>query len=994
MDRTPHQRGRNLSPIGAAPQVPYHRITGDNHLRDTLELACGILDRYKRERRLITPEEKALLHRINEFTGLPVLPTEELAHSPEGSRRVSVEDEDRDNVSRVRNIIKNIKRVAELGTVYKQVMNTRDDLDSITQFSLACAKLTKDKEELSQLIAGTVQSICDRTLKKDVVVFLNTTNAELLENPITGEYIEPHGSSIIAQCWSSKTVVKEGNKTAMPLISEGTCVGVVGIQGEVQEDRVGIVEAHHSIAAMSVRNLDLLEDLKWQAGKAEAMLQMANRLSRDNLDEKVLSASIIETAKQLTEADRGTIFLVKGEALHAYFQDGRSVIMGIDTGIAGHVAKTGEIVNIRSAYADPRFNAAVDKATGYHTETILCMPVYYEGAIVAVAQLINKMPYKETSGRLVQQYFNTRDEELFATFSTFVGVSLRNCRINAGLIQEKQKSQAILDVVTLLSNTDIRDVNAIVSHVMLGARKLLNADRASLFLVDKERNELYSEVADSTGGQQIRFPSGRGIAGSVAATGQPQNIRDAYADDRFNRDIDKQLGYRTYSILCEPIALNGEVLAVAQLVNKLENDEVSLFSEDDEATFRTFALFAGISISNSHLLQFAVRAGQEAMALNNVREHGPRGSPRTDDIAHQLIQPEEREKLDEPDLIPSTVDITSNKFSLLGLREASGPKRGLDAAAAVAVNLIWSTGLPEEFGCTREVLANFVLQCRRRYRTVPYHNFYHAVDVCQTVYTFLYTGGAKEYLTHLEVYVLLITALVHDLDHMGVNNSFHLKTDSPLGILSSASGNNSVLEVHHCNLAIEILDDLNANVFGGIADRAHAYKAMIDAVLATDMARHVEIMNNFGGACDLGFDKDNSEHRTLLMQMVLKAADISNVTKPFNLSRQWAMNVTEEFYQQGDKEKAKGVEVLPMFDRSQNNELAKGQIGFINFVAFRFFSTIVTKLLSGMQWTTDTISDNKDKWQAILDGGSPMASISTNVNVKSTPKESRTNSIS
>ena len=200
--------------------------------------------------------------------------------------------------------------------------------------------------------------------------------------------------------------------------------------------------------------------------------------------------------------------------------------------------------------------------------------------------------------------------------------------------------------------------------------------------------------------------------------------------------------------------------------------------------------------------------------------------------------------------------------------------------------------------------------------------------------------------------------------------------------------------MHHCNLAIEILDDLNANVFGGIADRAHAYKAMIDAVLATDMARHVEIMNNFGGACDLGFDKDNSEHRTLLMQMVLKAADISNVTKPFNLSRQWAMNVTEEFYQQGDKEKAKGVEVLPMFDRSQNNELAKGQIGFINFVAFRFFSTIVTKLLSGMQWTTDTISDNKDKWQAILDGGSPMASISTNVNVKSTPKESRTNSIS
>lgn len=477
MDRTPH-RGRNLSPIGAPSPGPYHRISGDNHLRDTLELACNILDRYKREKRQITPEERAFLLRVNEFTGLPALPPAEEVQSDvamDGSRRLSVEEIDEDNVSRVRSIIKNIKRVSELGTVYKQVMNTRDDLDSISQFSLACAKLTKDRQELARLIATTIQTISDRSMKKEVVVFFTMTNADLLENPLTGEYIEKGGTSIIAKCWSSSEVVKDGSKTAMPLVSEGVCVGVIGIQGEVEEERASIVDAHSSIAAMSVRNLDLLEDLKWQASKAEAMLQMANRLSRDNLDEKVLSSSIIETAKQLTEADRGTIFLVKGDALHAYFQDGRSVVMGIDTGIAGHVAKTGETVNIRNAYADPRFNSAVDKATGYRTETILCMPVYYEGAIVAVAQLINKQPHKETSGRLVQQYFGSRDEELFSTFSTFVGVSLRNCRINAGLLQEKQKSQAILEVVTLLSNTDIRDVNAIVSHVMLGARKLLSA---------------------------------------------------------------------------------------------------------------------------------------------------------------------------------------------------------------------------------------------------------------------------------------------------------------------------------------------------------------------------------------------------------------------------------------------------------------------------------------------------------------------------------------
>lgn len=114
--------------------------------------------------------------------------------------------------------------------------------------------------------------------------------------------------------------------------------------------------------------------------------------------------------------------------------------------------------------------------------------------------------------------FGKRDEELFQTFSTFAAASLRNCRINDNLLNEKKKGDAILDVVTLLSNTDIRDVDSIVSHVLHGAKKLLSADRSSLFLLDKERNELYSRMADSVTGDEIRFPCGQGIAGTVAAS--------------------------------------------------------------------------------------------------------------------------------------------------------------------------------------------------------------------------------------------------------------------------------------------------------------------------------------------------------------------------------------------------------------------------------------------------------------------------------------------
>ncbi|RNF15303.1 cAMP phosphodiesterase [Trypanosoma conorhini] len=312
------------------------------------------------------------------------------------------------------------------------------------------------------------------------------------------------------------------------------------------------------------------------------------------------------------------------------------------------------------------------------------------------------------------------------------------------------------------------------------------------------------------------------------------------------------------------------------------------------------------------------------------------------------------------------LDITSVEFDLFYVRE--NMEEPLDAAAAVAYRLILGTGLPQKFRCRDDTLLNFILQCRKKYRSVPYHNFYHVVDVCQTMYTFLYNGAACEKLTELDCFVLLVTALVHDLDHMGLNNSFYLKTESPLGILSSASGNTSVLEVHHCNLAVEILSDPDSDVFEGLesADRALAYRAMIDCVLATDMARHNELLNLFLESMEKPYSIEDTGARQMVMDVIMKAGDVSNVTKPFDISRLWAMAVTEEFYRQGDMEKEKGVEVLPMFDRSKNTELAKGQIGFIDFVVGPFFKKIVEAGLTGMQWTVDRVNSNRAEWERTL----------------------------
>jgi putative ABC transport system ATP-binding protein len=120
--------------------------------------------------------------------------------------------------------------------------------------------------------------------------------------------------------------------------------------------------------------------------------------------------------------------------------------------------------------------------------------------------------------------------------------------------------------------------------------QLERAERASLFLVDAERAELWLRVAHGEGAANVglRIPLGSGIAGHVAATGRAVRIEDAYADPRFNPEVDRRTGFRTRSILCVPLLdREGQVFAVAQLLNRTDG------APFDAGAERVFAELAG-----------------------------------------------------------------------------------------------------------------------------------------------------------------------------------------------------------------------------------------------------------------------------------------------------------------------------------------------------------------------------------------------------------------
>ncbi len=142
------------------------------------------------------------------------------------------------------------------------------------------------------------------------------------------------------------------------------------------------------------------------------------------------------------------------------------------------------------------------------------------------------------------------------------------------------------------------DPDALLTAIAETTTQMLDADRATIFLVDQDRGEIYSKVALGSG--EIRAPIGRGIAGTVAATGEVVNIADAYADARFNPEPDRSSGYRTRSLLTFPMRsrADGRVIGVFQAVNK----RGGAFTRDDAEVGGALAASAAVAVENANLL--------------------------------------------------------------------------------------------------------------------------------------------------------------------------------------------------------------------------------------------------------------------------------------------------------------------------------------------------------------------------------------------------------
>jgi signal transduction histidine kinase/putative methionine-R-sulfoxide reductase with GAF domain len=177
------------------------------------------------------------------------------------------------------------------------------------------------------------------------------------------------------------------------------------------------------------------------------------------------------------------------------------------------------------------------------------------------------------------------------------------------LRHEERVSRALREVGIALGTTF--DLDDLLELILSKLTELVQADRATLYLLDEANNELVSRMVVGEQVRSIRMKVGHGIAGTVAATGRALRVKEAYSDPRFERDWDVLTGYRTSSILAAPLKNHvGRTIGVIQILNKLGADE---FTTEDENILSALSTQAAVAIDNSRLFLSLIQKNKQLL---------------------------------------------------------------------------------------------------------------------------------------------------------------------------------------------------------------------------------------------------------------------------------------------------------------------------------------------------------------------------------------------
>jgi 3',5'-cyclic-nucleotide phosphodiesterase len=642
--------------------------------------------------------------------------------------------------------------------------------------------------------------------------------------------------------------------------------------------------------------------------------QLASRV-----DSGRIVAAALEKCRIITRSERCSLFLVSQsrDRLLSCHQTGlkKNLNIPMNRGLAGYCITHEQVINLQNAYESPIFDQRVDRKTGFRTRSILVVPIVSgTGQVIGCSEFMNKPD---------DQRFTSFDTKVVQLFSAFCGLILENSRLCGDLaaLPGRIKGISRASLFALKGEAPPQTISELVKY----ARVVLQCERSAFYSLQDTNLSLVS----ADGGPFLSVVPTDGILGRIISQRQPI-IEPMFTP----AELDGQSQRAAYSFLGCPVpGHQGQTLGVLCLLSC----RVGYFNVTDLDTVYPFVSICSLCLQNSELRWQA---------------------PESD--MGRWISPDERSQT----AIPSALLLTPEEQQTVNSLACFAPSfRGIGHIKELFY-FFATFDLLERFDITAERFFRFLVTVSSRYTDTSYHNWTHACDVAQCVFFMIRVGDITAIYEAWEIFTMLVAAVCHDTNHRGLNNVYNVRAETPLGILYK---NQSVLEIHHIHESIPIISRPDIDLFAsfGTTEVKKVWSLFVSVILATDMAQHFEIVKRAQAALDNQmFILTEPETRVLALQLVMKVADISNVSRPFEFANMWCDILNEEFFHQGDLEKATGIGLTsPLNDRDSANK-PKSQIGFYTFICLPLYM-VVAKLFPGLQVQVDGVAANLEKWKEL-----------------------------
>lgn len=313
----------------------------------------------------------------------------------------------------------------------------------------------------------------------------------------------------------------------------------------------------------------------------------------------------------------------------------------------------------------------------------------------------------------------------------------------------------------------------------------------------------------------------------------------------------------------------------------------------------------------------------------------------------------------DPNIVPPA-DLFTWEFDVLRIRDKN--------CLVNALGLVFqSLNLLDKLGIDPKTLANYISDVSVKYHDKnPFHNLHHATYVTQFAYMLIHATNADKYLSPKQLFGVILSAVVHDVDHPGNTNMFEINSQSSLALLYN---DQSVLENHHCSTAFQLMRKPTSNIFAQL-DKTVALemrKIIVSCVMATDMSVHFELVEETkkivaGG--DSSFT--DSQDQMFLCKLLVHSADLSNPVRPFHITQAWARRISAEFNLQIAMEQELDLPVLNFMITPDDKALCKNETGFASFVVAPMWRSL-SGLFPGLLPLVRQLDSNLLSWKAILE---------------------------